>query len=249
MVACFQLILSIIFAILFVRDLDFTIQPHEILLIIISGLLSFVFFKFLYTSYKGNSVSISQVIYSFSVFVSTVLGIIIFNESLTINKFIGVGLVVIAVILVSYKSGEKFSKYNLFAFISAIVYGVLTSIDKSLSININVHIYQILNVAVFILFSLIFASKRIFTEIKSVDRVSVRPIMISAVGFTIFNKLTFLAYSVGGEVGKVDAVNNTSLFLIIILEIFVLKDKSNLTKKIIGSILAVTGILILGFLM
>jgi len=248
LVAGVQLLLSIVFVFLFVREASFGLSVSEATLILVSGFLSFFFFKFLYGSYKGNSVSISQVIYSFSVFVSTSLGIILFQESITLAKILGIILVVLAVIIVSFKRGEKLSKYNLLALLSALVYGLLTTIDKSLSISINIHVYQILSVFSFMVFSLVLAPRKIVREIRQVDFPIIKTIIISAIGFTIFNKLTYLAYSVGGEIGKVDAVNNTSLFLIIVLEVLILKDRSNLKKKIIGSLLAVMGVMILGFL-
>jgi uncharacterized membrane protein len=246
-IASVQLILCLVYLFVWGGEFSFALSPTEVLLVTLSGILSFFFFKFLYGSYKGNSASISQVIYSFSVFVSTVLGIIFFNESLTWLKVLGISLIVLAVSLVSIKPGERISKYNLLALFSALIYGLLTNIDKALSVSINIHWYQVLSVGSFLIFSLLFAGRKISSEFPQIDKPLLKTILISTVGFTIFNKLTFLAYSLGGEVGKVDAVNNTSLLLIIALEILILKDKSDLRKKIIGGILAVAGVVLLGY--
>lgn len=247
-VATTQLVLSSLYIFVFVQDVDTTLSINAFPLLILGSILSFFFFTFLYTSYKGNSASISQVIYSFSVFVSTFFGIIFFNESLTAAKIFGVSLIVLAVVMAQYTKGEKISKYNVYALIAALIYGLLTNIDKAFSINMDPHYYQVLGTFGFIVVSLLFSGKKIFKETKKITKTTVKTILISAIAFTIFNKLTFLAYANGGEVGRIDAINNTSLFLIIIFEVLILKDRTSLRKKIIGSILSVTGVLILGFL-
>ena len=71
--------------------------------------------------------------------------------------------------------------------------------------------------------------------------------LISAVTFLIWNKLNFLAYTVGGEVGKIDSINNSVVFVIILLEIIVLKVRDNLPRKFMAALIAFVGIFLLGF--
>lgn len=247
-VGLIQTFLSLGFLIITNQQFDPSLSSTHILNLVVSSVLAFFFFRSLYSSYKGNSVSISQVIFSLSAFVSTVFGIFFFGESASVSKFLGVALIITGVAIASLKRGEKFSRYNLLALVAAVIYGFLTSIDKSFAISINVHYYQVLTCFGFVLFSLVMSGKLIFAESKKLTKGVIRTILISAVSFTIFNKLTYLAYSQGGEVGRVDAINNTSLFLIILLEVFFLKDRSNLKKKLLTAVLAVTGVMILGFI-
>jgi len=46
-------------------------------------------------------------------------------------------------------------------------------------------------------------------------------------------------------VGRVDAINNTMIFLVIILEFLILKDRQNIFRKLIAATIAVSGIAIL----
>ena len=55
----------------------------------------------------------------------------------------------------------------------------------------------------------------------------------------------FLSYRLGGEVGKIDAINNTQIFLIIVFEYIVLKQKGELVKKLVATTLAFMGVLLL----
>lgn len=45
--------------------------------------------------------------------------------------------------------------------------------------------------------------------------------------------------------GRVDSINNFVVFLIIVLEILILKDRSNLKKKVLAAIIAFVGVTIL----
>jgi drug/metabolite transporter (DMT)-like permease len=243
-----QTIFSLVFVIIIGESFPNNFTPQLFIQLVVSSIIAFFFFKFLYTSYKGNSASISQVIFSLSVIVSTTLGILIFHESVTIAKFIGITVIVIGVIIANYKKGEKFSKYNLLAILAALTYGFLAIMDKSFSTTISIHWYQVLFSAGYSIISLIFAGRKITREVRQMDILTFRTIFISAVTFTIFNKLTYLSYSLGGEIGKVDAINNTNVFLIILMEYFILKERTDIKKKIISSVLAVAGVIILGFI-
>ncbi len=247
-IATMQMILALVYVLVFVKNPDFSLNAEQIIRLIISGILSFFFFDALYSSYEGNSASISQVIFSFSAVASTVLGIILFNESIAGVKFVGIGLILIGVVIASIKRGEKISKYNLMALFAALIYALLTNNDKYFSTTINPHVYQVLSIPMFLVASLLFSGKQIAKEIKKIDKTLFSSILLSTIAYTIFNKFTYLAYFAGGEVGKVDAINNAAVLVIIILEILLLKDRSDLKKKIIAALLTVTGVAILGLI-
>lgn len=74
-----------------------------------------------------------------------------------------------------------------------------------------------------------------------------KEIAISGIGYFLFNYFTFRAYILGGEVGRVDAINNSQIFLIILFEFFILRQKTSLRRKLITAAIAFTGVMILGF--
>lgn len=242
-----QFILSLLFLVLFVGPKEIVIQEGELILLVISSILSFFFFKFFYTSYKGQSASLSQVIFSLSIVLTTFLGILFFNEDSGPVKFLGVFLIFIGVLIASYSKGEKLNKYNIYALIAAVIYSFLVLIEKKFSVEADPHYFQVFISGGFALASLAFAGKTIVKEAKTIDKKLSISLITSAVAFTIFKKLTLTAYSVGGEIGKVDAINNTSILLIIILEILILKDRTSLKKKFFASFLCIVGVLILGY--
>ncbi len=54
-----------------------------------------------------------------------------------------------------------------------------------------------------------------------------------------------MSYGRGGEVGRIDAINNSQVVLIILFEYFILKHTKGTFKKIFAAVLVVLGIYIL----
>jgi len=59
---------------------------------------------FYFRSFKVKNISISTIFISFSVLISTSLGIIFFSESVNYLKFVGIALILLAIILINYKN-------------------------------------------------------------------------------------------------------------------------------------------------
>ena len=201
-----------------------------------------------YSSYKNGSVSINSVLVSSSIIVSTVLGIIFFGESISLLKFVGSLIIIGAIIYLNYEKGSKWNKANNYALAGAGLYGVGFTLDKAFSLSLTPHIYQILFAFSIGLTGLIYRKSQIISDLKKVEFNTLKVMSISALTFFIWNKLNFVAYSIGGEVGRIDSINNSVIFLIIIMEFFFLKDRSNLKKKIIAATIAMSGVTILGLI-
>lgn len=195
-----------------------------------------------YSSYKSSSVSLSTLLGTVSIIVSTTLGIVFFHESGGINKFFGIILIILAIFVVKFSRKFRFDKYNWLAMAGGSLWGVAFSIDKSFVTTVNPLLYLPVFCFVTGLTGLIYRPKVILSEIKIISKRSYLSIFLTAVFGTAFNTFTFLSYSHGGEVGRVDAINNTMILLVIILEFLILKDKQNLVRKIIAAIIAVVGI-------
>jgi len=158
---------------------------------------------------------------------------------------LGIALIFIAIVALNYRKGERVNKYNIFALLGGICFGIAYTIDKSITLTISPAMYVAALCFSVAIASLVFKGKFIFQEIKGLARNNYHPMVSSAFFGTLFNFFTFTSYNYGGNVGVVDALNNSNVFLVIILEIFLLKDTSNLKKKILCALLAVSGLVIL----
>jgi drug/metabolite transporter (DMT)-like permease len=180
--------------------------------------------------------------------VSTTLGILLFKEDLSLFKFVGVFLILTAIVALNINKMEKFNKFNLLALLGGICYGLAYSIDKSFTLNLhpfNYLIWMSLSVAIV---SFIAKPKLIILETKKMSGIDFRPIVVSFAFFTIFDVSSFFAYKNGASVGVVDAMNSIAIFLVILAEILILKDRTNIRKKLLCATLALTGVMFFSFL-
>lgn len=200
---------------------------------------------FYYQSFKSNSVSLSAVLATISSVITTILGIIFYGESSNVFKFIGSLIVLSAIILVNYQRKIKFDKYNLYALLGGIFYGISYTLDKHFVLSWSPDFYQMVLCFTVGFSSLIFAPRRIVVELKQFTSNLIPSIISSVVFFFLYQKFLFWAFTYGGEVGRIDVLNNTTVFIVILLEIILLKDHKDLKKKILSASIATIGATIL----
>lgn len=201
--------------------------------------------SFYYQSFKSNSVSISAVLATISSVITTTLGIIFFNESTNIYKFIVAFIVFLAIIIVNYQKKLQFDKYNFYALLGGLFYGVAYTSDKYFVLTSSPDFYQIMLCFSVGMASFIFRPKQIISELRLFQKKLIPSIVSSVVFFFLYQKFLLQALSIGGEVGKIDVLNNTTIFVVILLEVFLLKERKNLKKKIFAAVVATVGATIL----
>ena len=211
--------------------------------LIVLAFLYFVGGTAYYTSYKSNSPSVSIVLGSISVLISTAIGIALFNESTSWIKFVGIGLILMSIFVINFKKNKfKIDKYNALALLGGSLFGIAFSIDKSFVIDLNPFAYLgFMSVSVGVL-SFFLKPKHIINETKRLHRVDFVPMFVIATFGIMFNLFSFLSYSKGGNVGAVDAINNTAVFFVIIAEVLLLNDRGDLLRKVVAAVIAISGI-------
>jgi len=234
---------TVVFFLFSNHNTDFSISLIPRLLLV--GSVYFWAGTLYYSSYKGSSAGLSTILGTVSMIMSTTLGIIFLHESINILKVLGIFLVFGAIIIARFTRNLHFDKYNLLAMSGGALWGVAFTIDKSFATTINPLFYLSLFCLITGLSGLIYRSKVILSEIKIISKKSYKSIFWTAAFGTAFNAFTFLSYSHGGEVGRVDAINNTMVFLVIILEFLILKEKQNIFRKLIAAAIAIVGVTIL----
>jgi len=220
----------------------FTLTSVQLIKLLIVALIYFLGGTLFYTSYKGNSPSISIVLGSVSVIVSTTLGIVFFHEGTSLEKFIGIALVLFAIVVANIRKNEKFNKFNLLALLGGICFGIAYTLDKSFALQLPPGIYVALLCFSVAIVSVALRGKHIIKESKPLKLHNFYPMFASATFGTLFNFFTFKSYGLGGNVGVVDAMNNTNVFLVVLMEMVLLKDRTNLRQKIVAAGLVGAGI-------
>ncbi len=224
----------------------FSYAPNYILLLIIStgaigALATLCYLK----SFEVKNISFSGIFASFSMITSAGIGFLLLGESMNIFKFFGFATIILAIILVSLKT-LSIEKNNYYGLISGILWGVVYTIDSVILDIVHPFIFLFWHYFFILITLLLFNFQAIFQKIKTTKINQYQTIFFSAVGYILFNTLMFYSFHFGGEAGKVDGVSSFNIFLIIIFEYFILKQKTDFWLKIISFLLALIGIILLG---
>lgn len=227
------------------KDL-FTIFQPEIFpkVLVVTVIATFAMMLYL-KSFKVKNISLSTIFLSSSIIVSTTIGIIFLNESISTTKFIGIGFVLISIIILNLKN-PVIEKNHFYAILAGVLFGTAYSFDKNIVTYSTPLIYFFWALFLGGSFAFLIQPKHVVNSLKGKKLISYKPILISAIGYGFYNFFTFSAYKIGGEVGRVDAINNSQIFIIILFEYFVLKHTEGTKRKLLSATLAFTGVLILG---
>ena len=219
--------------------------PSVLPRVCIVTLLSSFAMVFYLRSFKVKNISISAIFTSFSVVVSTVLGIVFLSESTEVSKLVGIALVLSAIVLANWKNAVL-EKHHFYGLAAGAMFGVVYTLDKNIVSEVHPLIYLFWSFLMIVIWGVIFGGKEIVRSVKGKGMRSYVPVLASGFGYLLFNICTFTAYSFGGEVGRIDAINNSQVFLIILFEFFILKHTEGTVRKLASATMAILGVIILG---
>jgi drug/metabolite transporter (DMT)-like permease len=187
--------------------------------------------------------SIYSVISNISVVMAFFLSLFLYNETLTLSKFIGFILILISLILViNIKKSKILLKGLWFGIITSVLIGIGWSLDKKGAIFFSPETYNIL--AWTIPFIIIFFPSIKIKEIKlEFKKFSWKIILLAFFNFVGYY-LTLKAYMLA-EATKIIPVIQLSTLMTVIAGVFLLKEKNNLTKKLFAGVIAVIGVFLL----
>jgi len=233
-----------------VKDL-IAIPAFVLVPIIIVSAVKFIGNKGSYTALKYIPISVVYILGLSSTVFTNILGVIIYHESVTPIKIFGISLVILSIIILFYERHHLkhlFNKYALFVILSAVFYSIGWLLDKYFGLNIDFFIfrflYSIVNLVIFFMVDIqeMDRSHKAFNEKPTK---LILPLLAVSFLYFLYAFAYMAAYKDGAEAGKVDAINNIGVFVVIALEAFILKDRTNLVKKIVAAIICVIGVSLL----
>ena len=220
-------------------------NPKILPLMLLVNFIAAIAMTYYLRSFKVQNISISTIFVSFSVVVSTILGIIFNNEGLYFLKILGIALVLFSIF--SINLGKfKLEKNQLYGLLAGVLFGISYTFDKNLVQHMHPFVYIFWSFFFVALLGYLMGIKTVNKAVKNADLGMYVPIVISGLGYFLYNFFTFSAYKVGGEVGRIDAINNSQIFLIILFEYFILAHRKNFGLKIFAALVAFCGVFILG---
>lgn len=219
--------------------------PDIIYRLLIVTMVASIAMVFYLRSFKVRNISFSAIFISGSVVITTTMGIIFFDEGIYATKFVGIALVLLAIILLNWRN-SSLEKNHYYGLLAGALFGVTYVLDKSIVGKIEPLVYIFWAFFLVAFFGFLMNPKGVIDSVRGKTLRAFKPVVFSGLGYFFYNLFTFYAYRQGGEVGKVDAINNTQVFLIILFEILILKRTRSIALKIITACLAVAGVVILG---
>lgn len=217
-------------------------------LVIISSLLYFGANLLFFYGLKDVEVSQTTILTSTRSIWYLLLGLVFFKESITIYKMAGIILIVVGVIMAFYKRGvfASFNKKHSYLIIYALIFSIAGTLDKYILNYFTPGAYQVIAFILPATFTMFFIPGTIknMKPLLSVNKNNAY-LVISSITYTIAALSMYTAYKVGGEISKVGPISQASIILTVILGIIFLKERENLAKKLIGSLIVFAGVLLM----
>ena len=230
----------------------FTIRfPTDMRVYIVLGI-SIIFYalhdRLATTIRKGLEASTYSIINQLSNVFMIIAGVLLFKEPVVWHRMIGAALILFSNVMIFFEKGKfRFNKYVILAVIANLLYTCAVLIDVNLSEQFNLPFYIILTLFIPAILITIFERIKIKDIVGEFKTGNTKSIIITSIAWSI----AILAHLRSLQLGKVTIVaplSSLGVILNVIVSFLFLKEKDNLLKKIIASLLIMLGIfLIKGF--
>ena len=194
------------------------------------------------TSRKNLEVSVYSILNMLKTFFLVLFGIIFFKEEVILMKIVGALLILLGNGILFYKKGRfKINKYVFFGILATLVYTIAISIDIGISelFNIAIYISLVFLVPAIILF--LFEKQKIRNIVQEYKKGKKSYFLITGFFWTLASIFTLRAYQLGGVI-VVAPLLACSVFINIFVAYFFLKERDNILKKIIASLIVIVGV-------
>lgn len=177
----------------------------------------------------------------------TVLTAVLFlHEIITGQRLVGVLLIVLGVVVISFKKGKwQLNKGHLLALLSAVFLGSAFTNDAFLLQTFDAFSYN--SIAFFLpsLTLISFKPKSILKIKLFLNKKRLMKMLIASFFYGIAAVTIGLAYQAGGNASQIAPISQLSIVLTVVLAFIFLKERKNLLPKILGALLVFSGVILL----
>lgn len=179
-----------------------------------------------------------------SVFI-IILGIILFNEKILINKLLGAVIIILANFLLTFKKSKiEINKYFIMSLLSNFLFAVGMIINVNISKEFNIAFYTFMTVFFPALIIILVGRYKYIDLKKEFKQYNKQMFLFTAAMWCLMLISSVKAYEYGNVVIVASLVSLTAL-LNSIIEFFFDKDRKKLVKKILVYILIIIGIILI----
>lgn len=199
---------------------------------------------------KRVDLSLETIISSSGALWSLVFGIVFLGENLMLTKLTGVLLVLVSVAILFFRGKRiKIGKPELIICLSAIFYSLGAVWDKHLNQYGNPLTYIALSFGVLSAVMLLIYSKRVLTETRLIfSKNGVwKSVVLNGFFYAFSFWAIFEAYNKGGEVSRIYPITLSVSVFVSILGIWLLKERTDIVRKLLALVVMLVGVWILGW--
>ncbi len=202
---------------------------------------------FTFKAFKTAEASEVSIIFTSSTVWSVIAALFMLGEKLTMNKIIGILLVVLGVIAVNYsKTSWKINKGHLFALLGALLSGIAFTNDAFIINRFqSIPSYMIIAFAVPAINTLLYSPKSIKKIAYYFNPNILFRLLICSFFYALSAISIFEAYKRGGEASVISPIQQSSIIFTVIIGYIFLRETNRLPNKLLGMTLTFLGVLFL----
>lgn len=213
-------------------------------LTILMTILYAIFERTEYYAHKHVEASVLTIILKLATAITFISSIIFLKERLVWQKVLALALIIGANILISYKNKANLTKTGLiYGVIVALSLGFAWTIDKKASIFYPLSFYAFIGYFVPVIYNLIIFRPKVKAIIREI-KLNIWQLPCLAIPVVIGYLLMIKAFSMA-DASKVILITSSSSIWVLLLGIILLKEKTNIVKKILAGAMVFIGVLIL----
>jgi drug/metabolite transporter (DMT)-like permease len=220
-----------------------SLAPAILILIACSITLYGGYERLQFTANKHIDASTSAVLFRLSTSFAFTFSIIFLHEQITIQKVLGTALILGANIFLSWKNTTlKLDKYFWIAIVCNVLLGIAWTVDKRVSSDVNTALYTMLlwTLTLIIIYLPSIPLKRIKREFVLGSWKSAVMAFLNVFGFFFEVKADSLA-----DGSRVIPLISSYSILVVLLAIWILKERTHIVKKFIAVGIATVGVILL----
>lgn len=220
--------------------------PMLLLITLASVIGNIIYFK----SQKQLDAGTTQIAFSTILIWGTILSVLLLKSQFTLKQFLGIALMLIAIITIQYKKSKMTLNNDIVLIIgSAFLFAFFQVASASISKLVSTATYLLLNFLGQAILILPFYFQIIWQDVKNLIKSNktntVKSLLFTAGTSLLYNIFSYLAYQIAPNRGIVVVLLTSQVVLSVIFGIIFLKEKDNLVKKLLAGLLAfLAGVLI-----
>lgn len=183
---------------------------------------------------------INQLVYVFLFF----YGVLIFNEGFSIQKLLGVLMIVLANVVVLYKRGTfSLNRYVLMALAAAFALATAVSIDVGVSKDFNLPIYIAMTLFIPVLFIATTEKVKPSRVIQEYKSSNMKPYLIAGFFWALTIFFSLHAFQLG-KVTTIVPLQSVSVILNVLVAYLFFKERDQIPKKVVAAIMVIIGVVL-----